>query len=172
MANGNTYIPFSIQQLSGARDFARSYLWDIRIPEAPDPFQEWFPASDLDENLFGVDSGLVEFFNFSIQYPKKINLPKITLTMYDREDRVIYKWVRGWIANTMFHMNVAGSFPCVEVLEEVVKEMIVVKLTHDKKIIDLVSYWVYPEAIADRNTSGNELSMYSVPFIVAGMGKV
>jgi hypothetical protein len=167
-----TFQPFTIQQLRAVGDFARAYLWDVVFPDAPEPFKVWFPASDIEESSYSVESEQAEFFNMLFNFPKKLNLPKITLTFYDREDRICYKWIRSWIANVIFNLNVSGTTPSVSPLEEVVKEMYVLKLDHKKEIVDMVSYWVYPESIGDRGTSGNELSMFSVPFVVAGMSPV
>lgn len=169
MAEENSFKPFTIDQVRAVGDFARSYLWDIRFPEAPEPFQSWFPANDLDEKSLSVESDTAEFFNIVFNYPKKLNLPKITLTFYDREDRINYKWIRDWIANTIFNLNVRGSETSVSTLEEVVKEMLVYKLNHNKQPVDFVSYWVYPESIDDHGSSENSLSIYTVPFVVAGM---
>lgn len=169
MAEGVTFQPFTIENLRAVGDFARSYLWEIKFPEAPDTFKPWFPANDIDEQLFSVESASVDFFNLSLNFPKKINLPKITLTFYDNEDRINFKWVRGWIGNTIFHLNDPYLNSSVSTLEEVVKEMYVLKLRHDKTIVDMISYWVYPESINDRGSSEDALTMYSVPFVVAGM---
>lgn len=172
MPNGTTFEPFTIQQLRAVGDFARAYLWNVVFPDAPEQFQIFFPANSLEEDLFGVESSQVEYFNLLIQFPKKLNLPKISLTFYDSEDRVCYKWVRSWIANTIFNLNVSGTTPSVTTLEKVVREMYVMKLNHNKEIVDMVSYWVYPESLSDRGTSDNDLSIFTVPFVVAGMSSV
>lgn len=172
-----TFKPFTIEHLRAVGDFARSYLWDVVFPEAPDlgaidPIGPLFLASDLEESSFGVESGQVEYHNIRFQFPKSLTLPKITLTFYDREDRICYKWIRNWIANTMFNLSVSGTTPSVAILEDIVKEMYVTKLTHDKQIIDMVDYWVYPESIGDHCNSENNLSVFSVPFVVAGMNPI
>jgi hypothetical protein len=169
MAEEKTFKPFTIEDVRGVGDFARSYLWDVKFPEAPPAFKPWFPANDIDEQLPSVDSESAEFYNIIFSYPKKLNLPKITLTFYDREDRINFKWIRGWITNTIFNLDTPGLETTVSTLEEVVKEMYVFKLDHRKQPVDLVSYWVYPESINDHGSSDNALSIYSVPFIVAGM---
>jgi len=171
------FKPFTIEQLRAVGDFARSYLWDVVFPDAPDlgsidPIGPFFPASGFDENSFGVESGQVEYYNTRFQFPKNITLPKITLTFYDREDRICYKWIRSWIANTMFLLNVSGATPSVALLEDIVKEMYLTKLTHDKQIVDIRDYWVYPEGIGDRGDSDNNLSVFSVSFVVAGVSPI
>ena len=45
MAEEATFKPFTIDHVR-AIDYARSYLWDIHFPEAPEPFKSWFPAND------------------------------------------------------------------------------------------------------------------------------
>lgn len=169
MAEKANFKPFTIDNVRAVDDYARSYLWDVLFPEAPDPFKLWFPANDLDEQLYAVESATAEFFNIAFNFPKKLILPKITLTFYDREDRINFKWIRSWIAQTIFNLNIPGVSSTVSPLEEVVKEMIVMKLRHDKSVIDFTSYWVYPESLSDRGTSNNEASIFSVPFVVAGM---
>lgn len=166
------FKPFTVNHLRAVGDFTRSYYWDVYFPEAPEILRGFFPANDLDEKLFGVESGQIEFFTFTVNYPKKLNLPKFMISFYDLENRVIFKWLRNWIANTMFHMNEGKGFTSVGVLEDIVKEMIVLKLDHRKEIVDILSYWVYPESIDDKCTSSSEVSVYSVPLIVAGMSTI
>lgn len=177
MADNIKFQPFTLEHLRAVGDFARAYLWEVVFPDAPElsigtPIGPFFPANDMEEQSFSVESDQVEFFDMTIQFPKKLNLPKITLTFYDREDRICYKWIRSWIANTMFRLNVSGSTPSVATLEESVRKLYAMKLNHNKEVVDLVSYWVYPESIGDRCTSGNDVSTFSVPFVVAGMSPV
>jgi hypothetical protein len=164
------FKPFTIQHLRAIGDFARSYTWEVHFPEAPESLKGFFPANDFDEKLFGVESKQIEFFTFVINIPHKLNLPKFTISFYDVESKILYKWFRDWIANKMFHMNDGKGLTSVGVLEDIVKEVLVLKLNHNKEIIDMISYWVYPESIDEKCTSSSEVSIYSVPLIVAGMG--
>jgi len=154
----------NLEQIRAVGDFARSYLWDVQFPDAPEPFTEWFPANDFEEQLVGLEAQPFEFYLNTYEVPKTLRSPNFTLTLYDHEDRPLLTWFEDWIHNTIFN---DGEY--VSTLEEAVKELRVAKLKHDKSVAMYRTYWVFPTGdLIDHSSSDSALSLISVSFVVAG----
>ncbi len=50
-------------------EWGRTYLWDVRIPDAPPPFKQWFPAIDISVTSGNVSSHEIPIGNNNIKLP-------------------------------------------------------------------------------------------------------
>jgi hypothetical protein len=93
-----------------------SYLWEVQFT-APLSFTEtvsvasnalgtsdglyalntWFPAYNVEEDLAGVDTGTLEFINFTYQFPQKRQVKGCSLDFYDDSYGTLRRWFTNWI---------------------------------------------------------------------------
>lgn len=66
----------------------------IQPPKAP--FNSWFPATDIEEDLASVESASFEIYNTTIRIPAKVSPRNLHLTMYDDVDGTIRNWLSDW----------------------------------------------------------------------------
>lgn len=158
--------------------WGKTYLWDIYFPEAPSPFNNWFPALDVDENLATLNSYEFPGFLSSYKVPQSTSPFDIKVTFTDDINKTLSTWITGWINNEILHGDESSFY--VSTLEESSKELHLVKLDEQKQPVTTyyangttkpnpMIYLVYPEGpINDIGNSESGLPQYSMTFIVAG----
>jgi len=146
-------------------EWSKSYLWDIRFPTAPNPFTEWFPASDVDENLAVLDSFSFSAGANSFKIPKSATNFTIRVTFSDDANNTLIDWLTTWINTTILN---GGDY--VSTLEAASKPLLISKLDNARNEISIKSYLVYPEdSITFSGTSESKLNIYAITFIVVGI---
>ena len=80
-----------------AKNWGNQYLWDVRFPDAPDPFKDWFPAIDIDVGHTTLNAHNIRFFLLDYSFPKESAETTIDMTFYDTEDLVLEHWLASWI---------------------------------------------------------------------------
>jgi hypothetical protein len=78
-------------------DWAESHWWDIRFPDAPAPFQNWFPAKDVDEGLAIHDPYTLEIGNTKFVMPHKTSNRTLKITFNDNDSNVLLDWFTAWM---------------------------------------------------------------------------
>lgn len=160
--------------------WSKTYLWDISFPEAPAPFNSWFPAIDVDENLATLNTYDFPGYLGSYKVPLSTSPFDIKVTFTDDINKTLSTWIANWINNEILNGNQTSYH--VSTLEESVKELNLVKLNEAREPVKIyydnkkttvrpnpMVYLVYPEGpINDAGNSDSGLSQYSVSFIVAG----
>ena len=157
--------------LTGLKDIAskrwgRTYLWDVRFQNnAPDDFRDWFPAIEIDENLYDSVSFDFEAGLSTYKIPKSTSLQELKMTFYDTIDGSLRTWLTEWVNETIL-----GGGKFVRTIEEVSRLVQIVKLDYDRKTqIEATSYLVYPEGPLNFvGNSDSEVPTYSVNFIIVG----
>lgn len=158
-------MPFltSITQLRDIT-WGAKYLWDVRFPEAPAPFSEWFPAVDMDEGTANLESFTVETAVGTFKVPRISSQREISLTFLDDENNTLHDWIADWINTTIL-----GNGSYVSTVDVATRKLQVLKLNHQRQTISQKVYRVYPEVrLAFRGGSGNEPQQYTVPFVIVG----
>ena len=160
----------SIQDLRGV-EFSRSYLWDIKFPAsdgkpgAPFPFNEWFPATSVDEPLFEIVSHTIEIGCREYKFPKSKGAISLTITFLDSKDNVLEDWLSDW-ADGIFPENGSDG---VRTLEDSARKCQILKLNIDKTPQKRTIYDLYPEGPAINSFSSSpELKVFTVSFVVVG----
>ena len=154
----------NIEQVRGVGDWARAYLWDTQFPDAPVPFNEWFPANDLEEQLAVIENHTMEFFQSTYEIPRASQARRITLTFYDNATHALENWFKDWIRNGIFNGGTA-----VTPLEGCVRDLRVRKLTPKKETLQLTTYSIFPTGdFSYRGSSDSAPLIFSLGFVIAG----
>lgn len=159
-------MPAFLQRQSQIRQipWGRTYLWDLRFDDAPDRFRDWFPASDVDENVATLNTKVIEGGLSTYEIPERSSAFDITITFYDDEDHSLLEWITDWINSTILNGE-----QWVAVLEQSVRRVDVVKLNSRRDVIKTSSYLVFPKgAINYRGTSDAGIPQYAVSFAIVG----
>ena len=108
------------------------------MPDAPAPFNLWFPATNLTETLFEIVDKSVKFGPGNFSVPVEYAETDIQLTMYDTNTCVLEEFFTKW-RNQMF----PGPC-CVATLCQIVKKFYLAKLDNQRLIKKQVGFWVRP----------------------------
>lgn len=120
--------------------WARNYLWDIKFrdSELREPFNEWFPAKDVEEPIYGMESYDFIVFNQSFQVPKSKTQLAMSITFYDNDDQMLLHWLEKWVA------SIHNSDGTVSTLSEIVKQVWIKRLKADRTELKTDLYTVFP----------------------------
>lgn len=129
----------SIENLR-AVEWARAYSWDIKFPDAPEPFSRWFPASDVVQFRWGVESFSFKAHVAALEIPRAMSLPGMTITFYDGEMGEIEEWMRKWVVVGIF-----GEGRGVATIGEAKKKLVVQRLDSRRVAIKQWTYDVIPK---------------------------
>lgn len=147
-----------------AVEWYRSYLWDIVFPEAPSPFNKWFPAVDVEETLYNLDTFAFEGGMSSFEVPKGTTPLQLSVTFKDNEDLVLHNWLSDWVNKTILN---DGMY--VTPLEECVKIIQVAKLKPNRAVFSEISYQVIPKgSLSFHGTSDSSSESNTISFVVIG----
>jgi len=157
-----------------AIQWGRNYWWDILFPEAPAPFNSWFPASEVEEEVANLTAKQLEIWMSTYSIPESRAQRKVNVTFYDTENLTLLNWIEDWINNGIFNVGGDGG---VSPLEECCKELLISKHkfldTGEKKMVKQTQYWVFPNlpgGISYVGSSSNiAVPQYTVEFTIAGV---
>lgn len=150
--------------------WGKTYLWDIKFigGGVPDPFNEWFPAVNVEDSDGAINSFQFEGGNTMFKTPQNKSNQDIKLTFVDKDfehgEKVynLYEWMIAWR-----NQSVIKPDGTVGVLSEIVKHIVIAKMNSKKEIVRTSSYWVYPEGeIAFVGNSENGVPTYNVSLVV------
>lgn len=168
--NPKIHAPFLKEGIKELRkvQWGNQFHWDIKFEdkELKAPFDQWFPASDVEFTLGGVNNHSVPLWISNYDFPLEYVGKSVQLTFYDDSDLTLEKWLKKWIWEKIFN-KLQGVSP----LADCVKLLQIVALNHKQEEVDKHTLWVYPEGnITFHGTSDNALVQHSVNFMVAGVG--
>jgi hypothetical protein len=151
-----------------AIEWGRTYLWDIKFPDAPAPFNEWFPAVEIEENLATLESFDFEGFISTYKVPKSTTVFDLKVTFVDDIDHTLAHWLEEWINTDML-----GEGNYILPLVDCCRKVMVAKLNLKRELIGhMKTYLVYPEGgLYFRGTSESGLPQEELTFIIAGVVK-
>lgn len=157
----------NISQLRNV-EWGKSFLWDFRIPDAPAPFNRFFPAVDIEENLANLDSETFEAFNSTFKVPKSRTVKDVKVTFIDDVNGTGLSFFTQWMSNDIFKEN--EQFSTTATLQEAAKQIIIQKLGPDRADPILQSsYLVYPEGpLTFRGNSESGNVIHEVSLVVVG----
>lgn len=158
-------------------EWSKAFLWDIRFVPGKDkdgnpdkslaPFDKWFPAIDVEENLWTLESMQVDTFIGTFKIPRATSSFDLRVTFMDDMKRTVQQWMTSWVNNTILRRNTSIA----RVEDPGVARMIqIAKLdSYHQPIESPKSYLVYPEgAHYWHGTSQSEVEQYQVNFIIVG----
>lgn len=154
-------------------NWGSKYTWGVKftgplLTDIPgSPFDDWFPASDINVEEAGIDSYSFEGYDRTYEVPLNSIQPNLNITFYDNEDLVLFKWLREWV-NIKIH-NKHLSSPHVSTLDKCVKTLQFAKYNKQGIQIEINSLIVFPKlTLAWDGNSQPDAQQYSVPFVIVG----
>ena len=145
-------------------EWSHKYLWDIRFPDAPDPFSSWFPAIDVVEELAKLDTYTFDAHIAKGEIPRSTDMRTIQVTYVDNAAGVLATFMKNWINATILQGGLA-----VAALETSIKSLQVAKLGKDLSQQSAVAYHVFPKGtLAFEGSSTGEAVTYTTTFVIVG----
>lgn len=143
-------------------DWGVGYLWDIKFEGAPAPFNDWFPATDVDVNKITTASFVGTMFLTEFKSPVSKSAPDLSITYLDDQLDTLHLWFEEWLESTVGDTGVLT-------LAEAVRQVTIVKLTRDKKVVYTKKFLVFPDGGHPfKGTSGSDLNTHSLNFNIVG----
>lgn len=156
-----------------AVEWSQQHLWDIRFPGsnintfdkgAPKPFDEWFPANDVEDNMANLETHMLEVAMTSLKLPLKSSVRDLKITFIDDKEATLEKWFTEWMNFQI--LNEDKTSQAIATLETSVKLVQLQRLGVTEKTY---SYYVYPEgSIHFHGSSESGAHVYSLSFVKAG----
>lgn len=147
-------------------NYARSYLWDVKFVNGPPgPFGSWFPATDMSEPIYSIESMPFDTPVANLSVPKQSNILQLKFTCFDDIDHSLENWMREWTLSI-----IPERYKYVNYLSDSVKDVIVAKFHPDGSGVKQRSYTVYPEdSLNFEGNSASEALLLPLTFVVAGI---
>jgi len=154
-------------------EWGKSYNWDLRFTEdQPDsPFDEWFPAIDVEEGIASLETFMVsDAFLSSYEIPMGTSPRTLRITFIDDAKHTLLSWMEEWVNSVVLNKR-----DHVSTLEKSVRTVMVRRTTGngetiENKRIGIRSYYVFPkDTISYTGNSSSDLLTYSVTFAIAGV---
>lgn len=156
-------------------EWARKHFWDIRFEGAPAPFNDWFPATDIDVGQFNLESNIITAFNAAHRIPRGHTALELRATFYDDDQGTLRRWLREWANGVILggteQFGEREPFPgeYVAALETAVRRVDVLMLNIRRQVVEANSYLVYPEGnLSFNGASDSAPQQYSASFVIAG----
>ncbi len=149
-------------------EWGRTYLWDCWFPNAPAPFNQWFPATEVEEGIATLTPHEFEGYLGSFKVPKSTTDQGLRLTFADDVNCTLCEWISYWINEWIFN-GVSGTKSRVRCLEDSVRQVHIMKLDLQRNPVKTSYYAVFPTGSV--NFVGNSesgLPSYAVEFVIAG----
>ncbi len=141
--------------------WSKSWKWDVKFPDGPNNFKEWFPATNVEETVFSLTT-----YTAGLPYlevPKDKELSTLSLTFIDSIQLDVEDWLDHWI-----NVEILNEGLYLSPLKSITKEIRIAKLDNLDNIVHEYGYLVYPKGVY--NFSGNsESSTHSsqIEFVIA-----
>lgn len=154
----------SIEQIRSI-DWGRKQDWDLKFPDAPAPFREWFPAVDVEEPLAIHEVETLQISNTSIQIPSRTSVLNLKITFYDDERATLATWIKTWMESMT---SVGGIQGVVTPVNNATRDVTIIKKSMNKgQTLKTTTYKVFPTGdITYNGTSEAGVPMYSQTFVV------
>jgi len=169
-------------------NWGRTHLWDVRfrgtalndLQPPPSPFNDWFPANDVDNMVLALDSHTIDTPLRGYKLPKSSGAKEIKLTFYDDENGTLEQWLEEWVNEKILHDEYY-----VEYLENCVLALEFLRLRSSLKTDPISTtenirgrptlensqrtYLVYPEGtLSFHGDSDANIHTYNMNFVICG----
>lgn len=149
-------------------DWNTSIDWDVRFPEAPPPFDQWFPATDVEENLATLNNKDYQFYMSSYEFPQMSAIFDLQITFIDDVVNTVHQWIAKWI-----NEDILNNGRHLTPLADAVRTCHLVRTDGTGRIIRQAAYLVTPDgSINWQGASGPAIMTNSMRFPIAGSAEV
>ena len=148
-------------------NWSQNWRWDIQFPTAPSPFNEWFPATDVDENIFTLNTKDFNSGMSTYSLPKDSTQFDLKVTWIDDMALTLEHWLEHWVNSKIMILKNGGT--CLRPLKSIVKEVHLHKLDSMNEIVASHKFLVYPKDslyFEGRSEAGRHGSQ--TVFVIAG----
>lgn len=143
------------------------YLWDLWFEGAPAPFDKFFPAVDVEEDVAHLDSYTFDTAQDVHRVPQSTSTLQLRITFHDSEDHALLKWFRDWVNTTILN---DGKF--ISTVDKSARLVKLLKLNHQRDTLEEKTYYVYPEGtLAFSGDSSSDPIIYTIQFVIVGKSK-
>lgn len=155
-------------------EWARTFNWAVRFPDyrTPRDFQEWFPATDVNYNLFLVEKQDFPAGMGAIDFPKSTSVRQLSLTCFDGSSRKgpdtnvlqLHDWIKNW------GREIVDLDSGVLTLTEACRPIEIIHYNSVSNRIGGVTYAVFPHGdVSFTGNSSSEVNSLELTFSVAGV---
>jgi len=154
----------SIKEVRAVR-WSKAHLWDIKIEtEAPvAPFDQWFPATDVEDDRWTMQNFDFTLHNTIYTIPQGSNQKLLRVTFADDVFRTIEVWLDDWVSKGILNN---GEF--ITPVLDAMRRITILRLDELKNPINELtrSYWIVPQGSYNFNgRSESESGQNTVEFI-------
>ena len=144
-------------------EWKKSHSWTVKFPDAPSPFEKWFPASDITIDKYIHSPLAIQTATSEFQIPRGSGLRNIRMTFYDDENNTLLRWFTSWVNGDILN---DGEY--VTSIDQSVRELDLQKLGREKEILETSRFWVFPvDTLPESYTSESSIVQYEVSFYIA-----
>lgn len=150
--------------------WAHKYLWDVKLEGAPSPFDQFFPAVEIEEPRASVETQVFQRYLTSIEIPMGSKAKRLQMTIADggpsddSQNNMLLEWLDDWMNRTILQ---SGS--SITPVSQIIKKLTVAKLNSKREQISIISYNIFPAGdLVYAGNSSSEGQLYSMSFVVVG----
>lgn len=153
----------NVEQLRSIQ-WGQKHLWDIRIKDAPAPFDNWFPATDISLPTATIESHMIETPMSRGRFAKATTDHDISVSFYDDDKGTLYDFFDRWM-----NVEILNNGEYLSTLKEYSKQIDIHKLNSRRELIKKYKYFVYPEGtLTFTGDSSSEGNLYSINLVIVG----
>lgn len=157
-------------------EWAKKYLWELKFvnaisndqvqnPTPNSPFDEWFPAIDIEENVANLETLTKDVYGTNFSIPLKGSLKTMKITFLDDINHTVFNFMRNWI-----NVEILNNGLYTSTLEKSIKAVQVNQLNNARGMVESTTYAIFPQGSLTRvGSSSSDGQAYSMDFTIAGV---
>jgi hypothetical protein len=155
-------------------EWARTYNWAVKFDSAPRPFNEWFPATSVNEAIFNVEKMDFNAGMGSFAVPKNTTMYELKISLvdggaqeYQTDKYTLHNWIRQW------GKDIVSLDTFVKTVQDPVvsRNCMVVYYDAVESYIQINSYKVFPYGNYSFNgTSDSGVMTLDLDFVITARG--
>ena len=165
-------MPVGVEAVRGVQ-WGTDYDWELKFNKGSGltkPFDEWFPAVEVDDALHDIESQSFDLANATASLPKGVAETPLRITFHDDYKGTLEKWLLAWMK------KIADFNKGVLPLDESTKIVSINRLapysetvTGLKKVLDTKTYRIYPNGtFSDNKSQNSKAKVFSMEFKIVG----
>lgn len=165
-ANTSNYL--TLNQFNSV-EYGSQHLWACKIAGAPAPFNLWFPAQSVEEQVKGASVSSMSFGIDEISTLNGFNAISMRCEMLDDENGTLETWIKAWQKAVATDPTTGQPYWGFRYLEEILTKLTVTKFNWQKERISTTEYYVMPTGNTQLNRNNEPgLQILTVNFAVFG----
>ena len=119
-----------------------THLWDVHFqdPTPPAPFDSWFPAVSVSENVYTMENQTFQFYLSSFSIPKNTAEFSLDITYQDDVKLTMLNWFSDWV-----NEGILNGEDEVTPLSACNRKVAVRKLNYLHEVVSESIYYVVPD---------------------------